>query len=406
MIVRQFLLWARAAPPDQRAEAVSGLAQAYLDGELSPDDRRDAGTALTAMLDDPSPMVRQAMAETFADSSEAPRHVIIALAADQKTQVASVVLARSPVLVDADLIDCAALGDELVQAAIARRPYVSVATSAALAEIAAPVALATLATNAGAEIADVSLWRMVERHGSDPVLRTALLRRPGLPLDIRHAVALAESGRLSAFVTENGWLAAGRAERAFGDARDRATVALAMSATASDVQRLAAYLRRSGQLTAALILRALLSRSTAFVEAAFADLARLPPARVAGLLHDRRGAGFPALYDRAGLPKSLKPAFQAALFALQETRASEPGLRPAQLSGLMIERVLSVCAGLPSNVNGKLMALLRRYEVEAAREAARQAAGVLAEDAAAALALEYQPTKLIEARPEALRSAA
>lgn len=404
MIVRQFLLWARSAPPDQRAEAVGGLAQAYLDGELLPEDRRDAGTALTAMLDDPSPLVRQVMAETLADAAEAPRHVIIALANDA-SEIASIVLARSPVLMDGDLVDCAALGDEPIQTAIARRPYVSVATSAALAEIASAGALTTLAGNPGAEIADASLWRMVERHGSDPALHQALLRRPHLPLDIRHAVAVAVSGELSAFVSESGWLGAGRAERAFGDARDRATITLTATATAGDVRRLVAYLRRSGQLTPALMLRALLSRSMAFVEAAFADLSRLPPARVAGLLHDRRGAGFPALYDRAGLPQSLKPAFAAAISAARETE-TDTAAGHAQLSQRMIERVLSACAGLPLAEGGKLMALLRRYEVEAVREAARETAGMLADEAALALTLDQEPMALIAVDRDRLRDAA
>ncbi len=137
MIVRQLLAWARSAPPDHRAEAAAGLAGAYLGGELSSAERRDAETALMAMLDDPSPAVRRTLAEALADSPEAPRPVIIALANDGGA-VAEAVLARSPVLADADLIDCAALGDEPVQTAIARRPYVSVATAGALAEIAGP----------------------------------------------------------------------------------------------------------------------------------------------------------------------------------------------------------------------------------------------------------------------------
>jgi uncharacterized protein (DUF2336 family) len=357
------------------------------------------------MLDDPSPLVRQALAETLADAPEAPRHLVIALANDQ-SEIATVVLARSPVLLDADLIDCAALGDEPVQTAIARRPHVSVAASAALAEIAAAGALTVLAGNAGAEIADASLWRMVERHGSDAGLSQALLRRPHLPLDIRHAVAVVASDHLSALVTERGWAGAGRAERTFSDARDRATIAMAATATSGDVQRLVAYLRRSGQLTPALLLRALLSRSTALVEAAFADLTRIPPARVAGLLHDRRGAGFPALYDRAGLPKSLKPAFAAAISAVRDETSADAALPEAQLSPHMIERVLSACAGLPPDTTGQLMALLRRYEVEAARDAAREAIGVLAQDAAVPFALEYQPTALIEADSERLRDAA
>jgi uncharacterized protein (DUF2336 family) len=282
---------------------------------------------------------------------------------------------------------------------------VSVATSAALAEIAAAAALAALAGNPGAEIADRSLWRMVERHGSDAELRQAMLGRTHLPLDIRHAVTVAVSDQVSALISQNGWYGAGRAERAFNDARDRATIALAAAADIEVMQRLVDYLRRTGQLTPALLLRALLSRSMAFVEAAFADLARMPLARVAGLLHDRRGVGFSALFDRAGLPNSLKPAFAAAIAAHREMGAVDLVTDQARLSQGMVEHVLTACAGLPEEGAGRLMALLRRYEVEAAREAAREAAGALAQNAAG-FALEYQPTALIGVDRERLQDAA
>lgn len=97
MIVRQLLAWARSAPPDHRAEAAAGLARAYLGGELSSAERHDAETALMAMLDDPSPAVRRTLAEALADSPEAPRPVIIALANDGGA-VAEAVLARHKLL--------------------------------------------------------------------------------------------------------------------------------------------------------------------------------------------------------------------------------------------------------------------------------------------------------------------
>src|SRR5215207_4837542 len=117
MIVRQFLLWARTAPPGHRAEALSALARAYLYSDLTPDERWEAETAMTAMLDDPAPVVRRALAEAFANATEAPRHLVVALAND-RSDIAALVLSRSPVLIEADLVDCAALGDELAQIAI------------------------------------------------------------------------------------------------------------------------------------------------------------------------------------------------------------------------------------------------------------------------------------------------
>ena len=72
--------------------------------------------ASSAVLDDhPSALVlRRALAEALASAAEAPRHIVLALAADQ-ADVACVVLGRSPVLEEAELIDCAAVGDGFAQ---------------------------------------------------------------------------------------------------------------------------------------------------------------------------------------------------------------------------------------------------------------------------------------------------
>jgi uncharacterized protein (DUF2336 family) len=393
MIVRRFLLWARHAAPRDRAEAVGALAKAYLDGDLSPADRAEAGTALTAMLDDPSPLVRVAMAEVLAPSEYAPRHVILALAGDQ-SEAAAIVLARSPVIADCDLVDCAAVGEARIQAAIASRPYVSTGVSAALAEIGAAEALAVLAGNPGAEIMPATFTRMIQRHGDDGALREALLARPDLPLEIIQAVAAAVSDTLNGFVTGCGWLSLERSNRVTREARERATVALTGGADGDDLQRLVSHLRRSGQLTPVLILRALLSCRTGFAEAALADLSGYPVNRVSAILHERRGAGFRALYARTGLPASLRIAFEAALSGLREVNP-EGGDEDPRLSRRMVERALGACAALSPDESGRITALLRRFEVEAAVEEARSAADAMADDAALVLILEHAPETLI-----------
>ncbi|HEX8164244.1 MAG TPA: DUF2336 domain-containing protein [Beijerinckiaceae bacterium] len=405
MIIRQFLLWAQTAPPGERAEAAGALARAYLYSDLKPEDRWEAETAMTALLDDPSPLVRRALAEAFANAREAPRHLVVALANDQ-SDIAALVLARSPVLPDADLVDCAALGGEIVQTAVALRPRVSVAVSAALAEIASAVSLTALAGNAGAAIADSAFARMVERHGGSPELREALLARPDLPLPIRQSIAVAVSESLSTFVLGCGWLSPERTERIVREAREKTTLALSSAAEREDVSRLVSHLRRTGQLTPALILRALLSGGMAFAEAAFADLSGLAPARVAGLLRDRRGAGFAPLYRKAGLPAGLKPAFDGALSALREHGEGETAADGAQLSRLMIERALTACRDLSPEEAGKLMALLRRFESEAARDEARHIAGALADEAALAVVMRHAPHALIGSFGDGEREAA
>src|SRR6202011_147943 len=95
MIVRQFISWIRTAPAGERAEATRALARAFLISDLSEDDSIAAEGALLMLLDDPSPLVRQAMAEVFARSADAPASIVQALSLDQPS-VALPVLEFSP----------------------------------------------------------------------------------------------------------------------------------------------------------------------------------------------------------------------------------------------------------------------------------------------------------------------
>src|SRR5947199_7511538 len=109
MIVRQFISWTRTAPAGERAEATRALARAWLISDLHEDDRAVDEGALLMLLDDASPLVRQAMAEVFARSTDAPAAIVQALSLDQAS-VALPVLEHSPLLIVADLVDILATG--------------------------------------------------------------------------------------------------------------------------------------------------------------------------------------------------------------------------------------------------------------------------------------------------------
>src|ERR1700710_3218390 len=120
MVFRQALSGVRPAPAGERAEATRSLARAWLISDLTPQDRTAAEGALLMLLDDASPLVRQAMAEVFARSADAPAAIVQALSVDQPS-VALPVLEHSPLLSDADLVDIVATGNGVMQCAIARR---------------------------------------------------------------------------------------------------------------------------------------------------------------------------------------------------------------------------------------------------------------------------------------------
>jgi len=390
MIVRQFISWVRTAPAGERAEATRALARAWLISDLSDDDRAAAEGALLMQLDDSSPLVRRAMAEVFARSTTAPAAIVQALSVDQPS-VSIPVLEHSPLLIDADLVDIVATGNNDVQCAVARRARIPVSVCAAIAEVGSAAAALELIKNPGANIAPMSWDRIVERHGHHAAIRESMLALDDLPAATRFALIGKLSDTLAQFVVAKNWLSADRAGRAVGDARDRSVVNLAAQVRDDDMRGLVAHLRATGQLNAGLILRALLSGNHDLFDHALVELSGLPLNRVVALVHDRGAASLPALLTRAGLPESTFPAFRAALEARDEIGFVGTVDGATRLRRRMVERVLTMCETAPTEVSEPLLILLRRFATESAREEARVFCDELVAERAAEPTFEEAP---------------
>ena len=382
MIVRQFLQWVRRAPPGERAEATSALARAYLHSDLSPDDRAAAEGAMIMLLDDPSPLVRRALAEVFASSRKAPRVIVHALAADQP-DIARPLLARSPLLLEQDLVDLIATSQPEAQMAIAGRAMLPRSLAAAIAEVGSAEACLTLVENPDADIAPFSIDRIVERFGHLAAIRESLLGRDDLPMAIRQALLSKLSQTLAGFVAGRKWMGPEHAECAAREACEKTTVALAAEIPYEEVSALVQHLRQSGQLTAGMILRALLSGNVVLFEEALVELSGVPIERLTSYIHDRNISGFAALYTKAGLPDVAYPAFREAIAAMREGMLVGEHGGVARLKRRMVERVLEACAQERGRDLASLLALLRRFAVEAAREEARMFCDELVADSVA-----------------------
>ncbi|MFK8250997.1 DUF2336 domain-containing protein [Ancylobacter terrae] len=372
MIVRQFLRWVKTAQAGERADASGALARAYLYSELSREDRREAEAALLLLLDDPSPLVRTALAESLGSHREAPAGIILALAGDQ-IDIAEIVLARSPVLSDGELVEVIGEGDERRQEAVALRASVSAPISAAIAEVGCASACLTLIENDGADIPGFALGRIVARFGHLPAVREALLARADLPAEAHQALIRSVADVLSAFVVQRQWLPPEQAARMTREACEKATVTLAEDRASGDIRALVEHLRANGQLTAGLVLRSLLSGHVRLFFEAISLLSGLPAPKVAALAADRTGTAFRALYDKAGMPRGAYTAFRAALeVVLEANYVDEEGPVHSGLKRRIVERVMErYRAGRSGEELDQLLTVLRRWQMEAAREEAR-----------------------------------
>ena len=322
------------------------------------------------LLDDPSPLVRQALASAFAASENAPPTIVHALASDQ-ADVATELLERSPLFLDTDLVEAVATGEPLRQIAVAGRVGLPRAVSAAIAEVGCAESCLVMLENPDAELVAFSLDRIVARHGHLAVIRDALLAREDLASTTRQALVAKLSQTLAEFVTARQWLPGERAQKIAKEACEKATIAVAADADSGELRPLVRHLRESGQLTPGLVLRALLSGNLSLFEEVLADLTGMSLARVVGILSDRRGFGFRALYERAGLPASTYLVFREAIQAMHEEGFLAEPADASRLKRRIIERVLTRCETAAIDDVEPLLTLMRRFEAEAAREEAR-----------------------------------
>jgi uncharacterized protein (DUF2336 family) len=351
-VVRRFLARAQRSGAPEWADASSALARAYLHADMTAAQRGECAVALAALIDVPHIAVRRALAEAFASSRKAPRALVVALAND-RSEVAAPLLARSPLITDAELVDHVAAGDALAQCAIARRPDLGAGPAAALAEVGTRDAALALIGNASAALTPGSLGRLMARFGADVEIRQALGARTDLPANIRAEIAIGADVEPAK--------AGGRA------ARDAVLAAIAAGCPEGELPELVRTLRARRALTIALILRSLLSGERRLFSAALAELTGFPHARVAGFLRDPDGPGFATAAMKAGLPRHALPAFRAALAAIAVQGSGEgEGLK----SGL-VSAVIAACEAKSDPALAPFLAFLWRLAFEATRAEAQ-----------------------------------
>ncbi len=374
MLVRRFLDRLSQGSPAERAEIVRALVRVYLEVPLDIQNKADAVTALTAILDDPSARVRRAMAEGLADAPEAPRVIVRAFVEDQ-ADIADIVLSRSPVLTESELVDIVGGGYERARVAIAARPQVSVGLAAAIAEVAGPEACVMLLDNPGATITLSALRRMVERHRHDAVVRNALLERPELPLTLRQKLIDGLSEALGELVAFHDWLPPERARKVMSDVRDRAVIDLAMTCEPGRLRPLVEMLVAEKRITPALMIRALCLGNVRLFEESLSVMSGAPVKRVLALLDDRSGRGLAALFRKAGLPQASLPALRAVILAMREEAPDGSWRHQARIGQRMLERALTLHQSFADGEVDEFFALLGRLSADAAREEARSETG-------------------------------
>lgn len=376
IVIQHFLRWTETAKVSERASAAAALARAYIQSDMSFDDRMAAEAALTLLLDDPSAKVRLALSETLSLSHRAPVQVVAALAADQR-EVAAPILIRSPLLADGDLVERVAAGDPDIQAIVAARPRVSMALSAAIAEVGTTEACTALVRNEGAQIAALSFRRMVERHGANAGLREALLSDRRLPCDCRHMLLVQVGEVLSSAPLVRALMGAERAEKLTRDACVSASITLIEQTESHEHAALVEHLRLRGDLTSSFLVRAVAHGKIDFFAAALIALSGQKEGRVRALLSGARVNALTALLSSAGLKPITHAPILTALTIWREVANARRTAGAQEVSWHMLKALEGTKTG-SENERIRLGSLLKRIHLDVLRDNARREALALA----------------------------
>ena len=180
---------------------------------------------------------------------------------------------------------------------------------------------------------------------------------------------------LGNLIVMKAWVNEARAKAVTREACDRATVAIAAETETEELPALVEHLRITGQLTTALILRAVCAGNIDFFEAALAALAGVPVRRVASLVRAGRTRVLSAVYAKAGLPPLAFDAFAAALDTWRRIAEQDEGSRDRyRFTRQAVDAVIARYADMTDGEANELAAMLRRFAADQAREAARSVA--------------------------------
>lgn len=333
---------------DTRASLATKMADQIDSVRLTADERVIAEDIVRLMASDASQIVREALAVNLKTSRNLPHDVAVKLASDIDS-VALPILEFSSALTEADLVELVhtRMAEER-HAAIARRAGLQGAVAEALVEATdSPDVIETLVANQTAELAESTLTKVVDRFGDNERIQAPLVRREGLPLAIAERLVARVSDNLRDYLISQHDIAPDTANELMMSARERATVGLVGDETdEQSLMRLVENMHVNGRLTPSLILRALCCGDIMLFEMAVARLARVPVHNARVLIHDGGPLGFKSIFQKAGLPDALLNVFRLALDVLSQTGFQERDYDRDSFARIMLERILTRCAGL------------------------------------------------------------
>lgn len=370
MLAHHFVKWCETASTAERCAGIALLADAVTEQKFLPRETREAEAALLFALDDISPRVRRTMAVHVAASERVPRPLILALAKDVD-DVATPVIAQSPLLTGFDLASFARTGSRAVKLAVARRPALPDEACRAIANGDDADAARDMVFNRLAAPSADTLRIVSQRFGGDGRIREILLERGDLPADVRHGLLQSLSDSLTQSNLVTGLLGAERTERLRMEVQDKAISAVIEQVATGEVGEFSRHLRAQGALTVAVLLKAVCSGRIDLFAAALALLTGHSERRVRAIIAEAREPSFAALVRSAGLPTAVVPLLLAAIRVWKDASGQDE-IDAADVAASVIQRLVGRQRHEGTAAEAALLDLLEILSSETQRTVTRQ----------------------------------
>ncbi len=323
---------------ENRAATAEKLAEQFA-SPLSDSEKSMAEEIFRIMVKDAEERVRLALAENLKDAHGVPSDVAASLAKDVSDSVALPIIQFSDALEENDLVEIARSQGAGRQVAVAGRPDVSDQIASAIVSSGNEDAVVTLVANENAEMSEKTLDQVVENFGDSERVQEPLVKRPTLPVGVAEKLVAKVSDQLKDYLVTHHELSEETAADLILQSRERATIGL--SGAGADAEALVRELQRNGRLTPSIILRAICCGDSSFFEAGIAVMADVPVVNARELIHDPGPLGLKSIYQKAGLPMGLYPAYRAAVDAFHSSELERTDDGPERRMRRLLERVLT-----------------------------------------------------------------
>ena len=246
--------------------------------------------------------VRAKLAQRLAHRADVPPQLIRLLANDD-VQVSYEVLAASPVLRDADLIEIIRHRTMQHHLAVAIRKDLSEDVSTALVETGSEDVIVALLNNQDARISSAVLEYLAEESRRVDAYQKPLVRRPELPESVAQKMYAWVSASVRKYIVENFDVNIHDLDDALSDVVDE-EISQPLADDSDAVVKLVDNLFDSGQLSIAIAFKALQQGQISLFEYAFAKLSGLRPVLAQRIIYEPGGEAFAIACRALGLERS------------------------------------------------------------------------------------------------------